>query len=1124
MCNDFSLSNASLLTDYLTAIATKACPLSERLSFLVSNGTPSQSDPEVSSEIERRLEFWCQVVAKGDWEKFERRLLWDELDIKTARLLLGEPVPTASALPLWTQTLKQVIESAQRSPVQPLKVPHRALKAERPIPFEDLFLPCLDVAQTLLEKRLGGQFDAYHRMLATDAQVALEHNLIESLAYVFAPTLMQQFSASRTSGNALRDYLIISLQGSNKREKYQAFINAQLQDGLLHLFEQYSALGRLAVTIIEFWAESTAELVNRLQVDWATLEQTFSPNHPLSQVKALQVGLSDDHNRGRSVAILTFDTKLKLVYKPKDLALEIAFGNLLHWCSQAEDLLDFKVPHVLNCSTHGWASFIPVDSCDTPEALQRFYRRSGMLMCLIHTLEGTDCHYENLIANGEYPVLVDMETLFHPQIKPSELLQMDATTQLVQQLSNSVLRTALLPQKELSIASDQIRLDMSGLGAVQDHTIPSLRWQHINTDGMVLDYEDINISTEANVPTLHDVSASSGDFVDEIVDGFEQMYRWLMSQRTQLLAADSLLRAFANQECRLVFRNTRTYASILAHSYDSQLLQAGVARSVGLDVLSRAYLITPRKPQYWSILAAEQQAMEQLDIPLLTANTSSKDLVLPTGTVIVDLFEESSFDRVISRVQSLSKADLAFQRQVIQLSLYSRFCQEPDLDGASTAPLVFSDNGAADPASVSTASVSTNAAIDTAAIASPQELIDEAIAIAKILEQQAIVAEDGTIGWLGIGYQHSSQSFHIQGLGINLYDGSSGVALFLAALARITGETHWQQLSRTLLKPLHAMFANLAPDNGDRLIKLLGIGGATGMGSLLYALSHLSQWLDDPTLLQLALQATALITPERIADDRRFDVVGGSAGCLLGLLSLAERVGESDRAQLVELATVCGQHLLNQQTGTDGTPRAWTTWREQQLSGFSQGAAGIAYALLRLFAVTHDARFLDAATEAIAYEQTLFSAECQNWADLRSSEPLFRVSWAQGAPGIALARLGGLAILDTEAIRQQIAIALNTTQQALVWGLDSVCWGTLGRIEPLLLAAQVLDQPDLLTTARQASKKVLTTAQTQGLFHVFERGSPDMINPGFFHGLSGIGYALLRIAHPHQLPSILLLE
>ena len=142
-------------------------------------------------------------------------------------------------------------------------------------------------------------------------------------------------------------------------------------------------------------------------------------------------------------------------------------------------------------------------------------------------------------------------------------------------------------------------------------------------------------------------------------------------------------------------------------------------------------------------------------------------------------------------------------------------------------------------------------------------------------------------------------------------------------------------------------------------------------------------------------------------------MLGGAAGAILGLLALYHETADPT---ILEKAIACGQHLLSTQISIDGSPRAWKTTEEKPLTGFSHGAAGIAYALLRLYAVTGDLTYKKAASEGIAYECGVFSASVGNWPNLRSfseqiGQPDFMVSWCHGAPGIGLGRLGGLLIL-----------------------------------------------------------------------------------------------------------------
>jgi lantibiotic modifying enzyme len=195
------------------------------------------------------------------------------------------------------------------------------------------------------------------------------------------------------------------------------------------------------------------------------------------------------------------------------------------------------------------------------------------------------------------------------------------------------------------------------------------------------------------------------------------------------------------------------------------------------------------------------------------------------------------------------------------------------------------------------------------------------------------------------------------------------------------------------------------------------------------------------------------------------------------------------------------------------------------LTGFSHGAAGIAYALLRLNAVSGDAGYRKAAIEAIAYEDGLFDARVDNWPDLRQSlQPAYATNWCHGAPGIGLARLGGLVSLDTACVRADIDAALRATLRLELGTLDHVCCGNLGRIELLLEAGQRLGRSDLVEAARERGQEIVSRAQTiAGLG--LDGGLPlQVASSGFFQGLSGIGYQLLRLTWPRTFPSVLLWE
>ena len=200
------------------------------------------------------------------------------------------------------------------------------------------------------------------------------------------------------------------------------------------------------------------------------------------------------------------------------------------------------------------------------------------------------------------------------------------------------------------------------------------------------------------------------------------------------------------------------------------------------------------------------------------------------------------------------------------------------------------------------------------------------------------------------------------------------MALFLAAVENTTGGAGYRELILDALRPLR----DALDGDRDTLAGVLGAGGATGIGSVVYALTSISLLIGEPNLLSDAAAAAALLTQDRIGS-APVDVFEGLAGEVLGLLALHDAAPD---AAVLERATACGRRLLATQSDGGGYGAAWITFKDRRLTGFSHGAAGIAYALLRLAAATGDPAFAAAAERAIEYENRLFDRDADNWRDL----------------------------------------------------------------------------------------------------------------------------------------------
>ena len=691
----------------------------------------------------------------------------------------------------------------------------------------------------------------------------------------------------------------------------------------------------------------------------------------------------------------------------------------------------------------------------------------------------------------------------HPQAKPIEgsVQAIEEMTEIERQFHDSVLRTGLLPHWDFS-PDGQIAYDVSALGSVNPQQAPWRlpRWKAVNTDEMHLAYEKVKLAVQANVPMLHEVALSPNDYLEEIVIGFRQMYLFLSDHQQTLLTDDDFLIALQAQPVRFLFRATKVYQVILEKSLTPKFLRNGIERSIELDILSQTFLTSKQKPQAWPILRSELQAMEQLDIPYFGTSCNSDALNIGLEQPLEKYFKQSSYNQFLKRLQNLNQTDLVNQIGIIRGSFYARVVQTP------VAYELSNPNSKSD--------------FSQTAILTSFQLQEKALVIAQEIEANCLRDTSFNVNWIGFGYAPNAERFQFQPLGYSLYDGNCGVALFLAAVAHVTASTHWSNLAVDALQSLRTVLQTPNDLFAQKFAKRIGIGGATGIGSIIYSLVKISQFLSDTALLEDAQLAAKLITPELIAADQQLDVIGGAGGAILGLLTLYQQTGE---LAILDKAIHCGQHLLAHRVSEQERPRAWKTIAQNPLTGFSHGAAGIAYALLRLYAVTKDQAYLQAAEEGIAYECSVFSTAFANWPDLRRQSG-FMVTWCHGAPGIVMARLGSLSIYQTNEIYKDVELGLQTTQKYGLQGIDHLCCGNFGRIEVLLLAAQKLSCPQLLETAQKNAAWVVARADKISGYQLFNNLPNSLHNPSFFQGTAGIGYQLLRLAYPEVLPAVLLWE
>jgi lantibiotic modifying enzyme len=265
-----------------------------------------------------------------------------------------------------------------------------------------------------------------------------------------------------------------------------------------------------------------------------------------------------------------------------------------------------------------------------------------------------------------------------------------------------------------------------------------------------------------------------------------------------------------------------------------------------------------------------------------------------------------------------------------------------------------------------------------------------------------------------------------------------------------------------------------------------------------------------------------------------YDLDVGIAGVIQAALAAAcEQNGEP----LHEAAFRLGNVLLKCATAT----KAGCTWPTRnrfgrsRLLGYAHGPSGIAAALVQLYACTGCAEFLATASRAIEYERSFHDNQIHNWPAAEASEDKsdqttlerFPLCFCYGAPGIALARLAGTLREDAcDLWARDLEAALDSCRTYAVnpssYGNYSLWYGAAGNAEPLLLAAEHLNRPELREAAEVIGANGLARYQEAEM--PWPCGLPGIGElPSLMLGIAGIGYFYLRLARQAQVGSTLLI-
>ncbi|MGV3633968.1 MAG: type 2 lanthipeptide synthetase LanM family protein [Pseudorhodoplanes sp.] len=1058
-------------------IIARAATIDEHLSGPEAD---SGGDPGLA---ERRLTAWCGSAANGDSELFARRLARDGLSLEDVRgRLAAVRQGPGSRRAAWVADAVW-IDAALRGGVTGESA---STPLTDPRPFQHLINPVVDEAERQVWQ---GRAAGAQRHFSEAGLASLRLMLLDQLVDLCAPPLYERFAAIRSRTT---DAQTGTAERSDGSSLYAAFVSDMKAGGSRSLFDEKPVLLRLIATLVRQWIEAVREFAIRLNEDLASVRRDLLALGGTARVAKVDGGLSDRHNNGRSVFIVTFEDGARLVYKPKDLRLDVAWQSLVSRLNASTPPLDLRAARSIAREHYGWTEFVDHTQCTDESGFDLYYRRAGAWLALFHCFAATDMHQENVIAAGDHPVPIDLETILQPPPAPpkaqeAESAAFDATTGMI---VNSVMAVGILPA--YGRAPDTSVFAMGALTADWNARI-KIAWLDINTDGMRPTRAKVVDNANPNLPHVGGRYARFGEHAGAFLAGFEDYARFL-SQLTQGADQGRLFDGFAGAPVRRVVRPTRFYSMLLQRLKTPRNMDDGATWSAQADFIARLSDWDETSDPTWAFHRAERSALLALNVPHFVLPSDGHDVRDFEGPVAT-LTGPSGLDRARERVRHFDEPEIEWQIAVIKANAMPSI---PDRSADAARLLLRTDA----PAATTTDSFAA-----------------EADRIAGEISDHAI-RRGGSAAWIGLDWMGDAEVFQLSPLGPDLYNGASGIAVFLAAHAAVTRHEPSAELALAALAHLRK---KLKDRNAARFVRSLGIGGATGLGSLIYALAVISKSLGQPDILSDAHAASALMTDALIAADKRLDALGGSAGAILALLRLYR---DTQAADVLARAVACGDHLLRQQRTGDEGARSWVGFGlgEKPLNGMSHGAAGFAYALASLAEATGRDNFRQAASECLAFENSTYDANRHNWPDLRhKDEPGWACRWCHGAPGIGLARAallkqGGM---NATALQSDVRNALVGVEQSWPTEIDTLCCGTLGSVEFLCEAGDALGRTDIRQIAAGRLAAVVQAARSTGDYRW--NSGKRRFNLGLFRGLAGVGYTLLR-QRDDGLPNVLIWE
>ncbi len=719
---------------------------------------------------------------------------------------------------------------------------------------------------------------------------------------------------------------------------------------------------------------------------------------------------------------------------------------------------------------YGWIECVEKRDCKNLDEIKRYYYRIGIILFVSYLLGTNDIHCENIVADGEFPIIVDLENITSMNVIEKRA-DINNSTEL--KLKESVVNSGLLPyfwkNADLSALS-------RGNSIKMPFKIPVVK--ELGTYNMHIEYEHKIIKCTSNRATLKGKFILPNKFENEILKGFGNSYRFMLDNKEKI---KKYLDNLQDVRGRYLVENTQKYVMLLYSSYHPDVMKNAADREFLLNFLWKRR--NCKSNIDCRIVDAEIYDLLHNDIPYFYFYMNKTDLFDSRNYKIPNCFQEIPIKRLYKRLEAMDNKDMICEKSFIHLLLSIQ--GEENLEKWPK----FHD---------------LRRAIEKNNINSNREMVNKAENIADKLLEEAQYSEDrNCINWFQpniVGNQFGN--VRIQICGKYIYNGISGILIFFSILNIFSLQKKYinvcEKLERQLLIYTDKIRKNITNAQSGNS------GIYNGEGSIVYTYLILFQLSKNYRFLEYAEKHAEIVI--RLAKkDENNDLMSGIAGAIVVLCYLYQLSNKI--IYLIEAEKIAIK-LMHNSVIMDGGIGWKQADGETPLLGMVHGNSGIMIALAQLYKYTNNKMYYINMIRAIDYERNNYNCNTGDWIDYRADKNRRGISpaaWCHGAGGILLSRI----LLTDLKLKPEDRVEINKDIEKAYLYLEKnklrkelcICHGECGNLLIKSLCKKKGYNFSLKEKEETHMEDIILTK--------------EWYNPGLMDGYTGIGYYFLM-----QIPNI----